>query len=53
MPDHLCRSVVVPPLLRTPSTLLLQHLFLLFLDFRIDLGTFGRLVAVVFSLVET
>ena len=42
-----------PLLLRTKSTLLLQHLFLLLLDLRVNLSTFGRLVAVILCLNDT
>lgn len=41
-----------PLLLRTKSALLLQHLFLLLLNLCVDLGTLGRLVAVVLGLNE-
>ncbi len=44
---------VIPLLFGAPGTLLLQYLFLLLLNLRINLGTFGRLVAVVLSLIDT
>lgn len=45
--SHVC---VFQRLLRTKSTLLFQNLFLLFFELRINLSTFGRLVAVILSL---
>ena len=41
-----------PLLLRAPSALLLQHLFLLLLEFRVNLSTLGRLVAVILCLID-
>ena len=46
-------ACVFPRLLWTESALLLQHLFLLCFDLRINLGTFRRLVAVILGLVGT
>lgn len=48
--SHVC---IVQRLLRTKSTLLLQDLFLLFFELRINLSTFGRLVAVILCLMGT
>lgn len=48
--SHAC---AVQRLLWTKSTLLLQNLFLLCFELRINLGTLGRLVAVILCLMGT
>lgn len=44
---------VFPQLLWTESALLLQNLLLLLFELRVNLGTFGRLVAVILGLIDT